>query len=97
MMQGTSKSNFGAKSINADKALFSNKQCLEYYDNKRNQNLDLSLITEEIIDYIMIPLIDAKVLHYLKCMNSQWIKKIEEYAKKSLPMFKFVTNFGPKR
>jgi hypothetical protein len=59
-----------------------------------DQNLDLSLIAEEVIDYIMMPLIDAKVLHYLKCTNSQWKKRIENYAEKSVPKFKFITKFG---
>jgi hypothetical protein len=58
------------------------------------QNLELFFISEDVIDYIMIPLIDAKVLHYLKCTNSKWRTKIEEYAKKSVPMFKFVAKFG---
>jgi hypothetical protein len=30
--------------------------------NEIDQNLDLSLIAEEVIDYIMTPLTDAKVL-----------------------------------
>jgi DNA-binding beta-propeller fold protein YncE len=94
MMQQTSKSNFDAKSINADKPLFSSEQCLEHYDNNRNENLDLSLIAEDVIDHIMMPLIDAKVLHYLKCMNSEWKRKIEEYAEKSVPIFKFIAKFG---
>jgi len=96
MMQQTSKTNFDIKPINDNKPLFSSERYLEHYDNNRNENLDLSLIAEEVIDYIMMPLIDAKVLHYLKCMNSQWKTKIEEYAEKSVPKFKFIAKFGTK-
>jgi DNA-binding beta-propeller fold protein YncE len=96
MMQQTSKTNFDIKSINDNKPLFSSERYLEHYDNNRNENLDLSLIAEEIIDYIMMPLIDAKVLHYLKCMNYQWKTKIEKYAEKSVPMFEFIAKFGTK-
>jgi DNA-binding beta-propeller fold protein YncE len=72
------------------------KQCLEHYNSNKNENLDLSLIVDEVIDYVMMPLIDAKVLQYLKCADSKWRTKIGEYAKKSLPMFKFVAKFGSK-
>jgi hypothetical protein len=94
MMQQTSKSNFDAKSINADKPLFSSEQCLEFYDNNRNENLDLSLIADDVINQIIMPLIDAKVLHYLKCTNSQWKTKTEQYVEKYVPMFKFIAKFG---
>jgi hypothetical protein len=50
------------------------------------------LIPDEVIDHVMMPLMDVKVLHYLKCADSKWRTKIEEYAKKSLPKFKFVTS-----
>jgi hypothetical protein len=70
------------------------KQCLEHYNSNKNENLDLSLIADEVIDHVMMPLIDAKVLHYLKCADSKWRPKIEEYAKKSVPMFKFIAKFG---
>jgi hypothetical protein len=63
----------------------------------RNENLDLSLIAEEVIDYIMMTLIDAKVLHYLKCTNSQWKTKIGEYVEKSVPKFQFIAKFGVSR
>jgi len=96
VVQGTSKTNFDTKSINADKLLFCDEQCLEYYDGNRNQNLDLLLIIEEVIDHVMMPLLEVKVLQYLKCTNSQWKTKLKEYTEKSLPMFKFITNFGSK-
>ena len=82
-----------AETTNDDELLFCSEQCLEHYNNK-NHNLDLSLIPEEVIDHIMMPLIDTKVLHYLKCTNSVWKKKIEEYREQLIPMFKFVAKFG---
>jgi DNA-binding beta-propeller fold protein YncE len=85
-----------AKTTNEDVLFFCSKQCLEHYDRNKNENVDLSLIPDEVIDHVMIPLIDAKVLHYLKCANSKWRTKIEEYAKKYLPVFKFVAKFGSK-
>jgi DNA-binding beta-propeller fold protein YncE len=85
-----------AKTTNEDVLFFCSKQCLEHYNSNKNENLDLSLIADEVIDYVMMALIDAKVLHYLKCADSKWRTKIEEYAKKSLPMFKLVAKFGSK-
>jgi DNA-binding beta-propeller fold protein YncE len=77
--------------------LFCSKQCLEHYNrNNKKENVDLSLIADEVIDHIMMPLMDAKVLHYLKCVDSKWRTKIEEYAAKSMPIFKLVTKFGSK-
>jgi len=40
------------------------------------------LIPDEVVDHVMMPLIDAKVLLYLKCADSKWRTKIEEYGKK---------------
>jgi hypothetical protein len=96
MMQGTPKTNFDAESINEDKSLFSSEQCLEHNDNNRNEKLDLSLLAEEVIDYIILPLMDTKVFHYLKCKDSKWKRKIEEYVEMSVPMFKFMAMFGSK-
>jgi DNA-binding beta-propeller fold protein YncE len=84
-----------AKTSNDDLLLFCSEQCLEHYNNRgMNQRLDLSLIPEGPIDDILMPLIDAKVLHYLKCTDSTWRRKIEEYIENSTPMFKFKTKFG---
>jgi hypothetical protein len=94
MGQRISKTNFDAKPINGNNPLFNSEQCLENYNSNKNENLYLSLIADEVIDYVMMPLVDAKVLHYLKCANSKWRTKIKEYAKKSLPMFKFIAKFG---
>jgi hypothetical protein len=44
----------------------------------------------------MTPLTDAKVLQYLKSTNSKWKTKIEEYAKKTVPKFKFIAKYGSK-
>jgi len=85
-----------AKTTNGGILLFCNEQCLEHYNNKKNENFDLSLIADDVIAYIMMPLIDAKVLHYLKCTNSQWKTKIEQYAAKSVAHFQFITKFGSK-
>jgi DNA-binding beta-propeller fold protein YncE len=79
---------------NAHGHLFCSEQRLEHYNN--NQGLYLPLIPEEVIHHIMIPLLDAKVLHYLKCADSKWRTKVEEYIKNSVPMFKFVPNFRSK-
>lgn len=40
--------------------------------NDNDQILDLSLIPEEVIDYIILPLTDTKILHFLKCTNTVW-------------------------
>jgi len=85
-----------AKTANEDVLLFCSKQCLEHYNSNKNENADLLLIADKFIDYVMMPLIDDKVLRYLKCADSKWRTKIGEYAKKSLPMFKFVAIFGSK-
>jgi hypothetical protein len=77
-----------------DELLFCSELCLEQYNN--NRGLYLSLIPEEVIDHIIMPLIDAKVLHYLKCTNSMWKKKIGEYREQLIPMFKFIAKFGSK-
>jgi DNA-binding beta-propeller fold protein YncE len=63
---------------------------------KAYQNLEIRLIPEKVIDYIMMTLMDVKVLHYLKCDDSKWRSKIEQYVKKCVPMFKFVAKFGSK-
>jgi DNA-binding beta-propeller fold protein YncE len=89
-------SNFDAEPIDGDNPLFNSEQCLEHYNSNNNKNLDLSLIPDEVIDHVMIPLMDVKVLHYLKCADPKWRTKIEEYAKKSLPKFKFVAKLGSK-
>jgi hypothetical protein len=52
------------------------------------------LIPDNVIDHIIFPLLYTKVLHYLKCAENKWRTKIEEYAKNSVPMFKFIANFG---
>jgi len=83
-----------AKTTNEDELSFCSKQCLEHYNRNKNENLDLSLIADEVIDHVMMLLIDAKVLHYLKSVNSKWKTKIEEYIKKSVSMFKFIAKFG---
>jgi hypothetical protein len=80
------------EATNGQGLLFCSEQCLELYNS--NHGLYLPLIAEEVIDYIMKPLVDIKVLHYLNCDDSKWRKKIEEYIKKSVPMFKFVAKFG---
>jgi DNA-binding beta-propeller fold protein YncE len=80
------------EATNGHGLLFCNEQCLEQYNS--NHGLYLPLIADEVIDYIMMPLVDIKVLHYLNCADSKWRKKIEEYIKKSVPMFKFVAKFG---
>jgi len=85
-----------AKPTNEDVLLFCSKQCLEHYNSNKNENVDLSMIPDEVIDHVMMPLMDIKVLHYLKCADSEWRTKIEEYVKKSLPMFKFVAKLGSK-
>jgi len=59
--------------------LFCSEQCLEHYNS--NHGLYLSLIPEEVIDHIMIPLLYTKVLHYLKCADSKWRTKIENMLK----------------
>jgi hypothetical protein len=41
------------------------------------QNLDIRLIPEEVIEHIMMPVMDVKVLHYLMCADSKWRSKIE--------------------
>lgn len=41
----------------------------------------------------MMPLIDVKVLHYLKCTNSKWKRKIKEYIEKSAPKLNFIAKF----
>jgi hypothetical protein len=55
---------------------------------------DISFISDDIIDYIIIPMVDLKVLHYLKCTNSEWRQRIQRYLEKLVPDFEFVTNFG---
>jgi DNA-binding beta-propeller fold protein YncE len=81
-----------AKTTNAN-LLFCSEQCSQQYYNT-NRKVDLSLIAEEVIDHVMMPLMDAKVLHYLKCADSKWRTKIEEYVKQSVPVFKFRAKFG---
>jgi len=36
----------------------------------------------------------CQIVAFLKCADSKWRTKIEEYAKKFVPMFKFVAKFG---
>jgi hypothetical protein len=56
--------------------------------------MDISLLLDDIIDYELLPLIDVKVLNYLKCTNSEWKKRIEEHIEKSAPKFTFIAKFG---
>lgn len=79
-------------STDEKKASFCSEKCLEYYN--KNQNLDLFLIPEEVIDHVIIPLMDAKVLHFLKCTDFKWKKRIEEYIEKSQPKFILKKRFG---
>jgi hypothetical protein len=72
MGQRISKGNFDAKPINGNNPLFNSEQCLEHYNsNNKNENVDLSLIADKVIDHVMMPLIDAKVLYYLNCADSK--------------------------
>jgi len=84
-----------AKTSNGHGLLFCSEQCLEHYsNNSMNKSLDLSLIPEEVIDEIMMPLINTKAFPYLKCTNSKWKRRIEEYAGKRVPIFRSIAKFG---
>jgi tripartite motif-containing protein 71 len=58
------------------------------------QIMPLSLLPDDTIDHVLIPMMDAKVLHLLKCTNSVWKRKIEEYIEKSAPNFAFKIELG---
>ncbi len=59
-------------------------------------DMEQQFLSVNLLQYVLIPLIDARVLHYLKCTNSTWKKHIEEYIEESAPKFEFVTKFGSK-
>jgi len=63
-----------------------------HFENK--EMLPLSLMIDDIIDHVLIPLVDAKCLHFLKCTNSIWKRRIEDYIMKSAPKFLFRNMFG---
>jgi len=60
------------------------------------QNLDLSLISYDIIDHIVIPMMDVKLLHYLRCTSSQWRPRIQRYMEKCAPNLQFITKLSLK-
>jgi hypothetical protein len=64
----------------------------ELFENK--QTLHLSLIPEEVIDFVMLLFMNPKVLHYLKCINSNWKTKIESFLERLVPKFEFKSKFG---
>jgi hypothetical protein len=68
------------------------KVSCDVYDDMEQQMFPISFLSIDLLQYVLIPLIDARVLHYLKCTNSTWKKHIEESA----PKFEFVTKFGSK-
>jgi tripartite motif-containing protein 71 len=54
----------------------------------------ISLLPDDIIDHVFISMIDSRTLHLLKCTNSKWKKRIENYIEKSAPKFEYKNKFG---
>ncbi len=55
--------------------------------NNQHEIVDISSLPSDIIDYVIVPFMDVKVLHYLKCTNSRWKEKIEGFIEKLVPKF----------
>jgi tripartite motif-containing protein 71 len=68
------------------------EQNLEHFTEK--EMLDLRLISEDVLIHAIVPFIDTKTLHYLKCTNSDWKGKAEQHIINSAPKFKFKIKFG---
>jgi tripartite motif-containing protein 71 len=77
-----------------EKSFFCSEQCFETYNLVNYQSKSISLLPDDIIDIILIPLIDANCLHLLKVTNSRWRKRIGDYILKAAPKFQFKTKFG---
>jgi hypothetical protein len=54
------------------------------------EQLDLSVVSDDVIDYMIIPLMDAKVFHYLKCTNKAWYQKLSARLMSDLPKFRMI-------
>jgi DNA-binding beta-propeller fold protein YncE len=57
---------------------------------KEMEQLDLSVVSDDVIDYMIIPLMDAKVFHYLKCTNKAWYQKLSARLMSDLPKFRMI-------
>jgi hypothetical protein len=58
------------------------------------KQLDLSRISDDVMDYVLLPMLDAKVSHYLKCTNKTWYEKLSAQWIKGLPKFQMIQDIN---
>lgn len=63
-------------------------------EQNREKKCIISLLPDDIIDHVFISMIDVRTLHLLKCTNSKWKERIENYIEKSVPKFEYRNKFG---